>query len=421
MAKVYEVNKHFYAPTPIALDSIKSNPRTSQTDMVEFYEYSADKDEVGTLLLLGQIYYEGYSGSAVDYKLAKHYFERASAAGAANADGYLGEMHLYGLGVPKDPKRAFKYFRKGTKGNSPIAKNGLGILYRDGIEVQQDLNEALKLFIQAADDGLAEAQYNAGCLLHKLHPLTHDDKSMAYLAQAFHQGYVLAQFEMAKRNMNNLMLCMFNVILLRTVVENGPEMLLFEEAYQDYKEGDPEVALSKYIFLADHGHQMAQFNAAKILLEAKSYRRAMVYLHRSANQGNVQARLQFGDLFYYGHGLPRPDLITAFLAYKEAFAKNSPQASFNLAYMYQHGLGVPKDLLLARRFYDSAVAFGSKRMPEAWLPVSLAILWMQIREFRSSFFNFRYWSLLITFALMLGTLRFFLARLRPRRHHQAIQ
>ena len=52
---------------------------------------------------------------------------------------------------------------------------------------------------------------------------------------------------------------------------------------------------------------------------------------------------------------------------------SSARARFNLAWMYEHGLGVTKDLKEAARLYESALE------PEkgAWLPGFLALMWLQ--------------------------------------------
>ena len=67
------------------------------------------------------------------------------------------------------------------------------------------------------------------------------------------------------------------------------------------------------------------------------------------------------------------DLELAAEAYLRAKGKRSAQAMFNLAFMHQQGLGMPKDLFLAKRYYDEALAADS----DAALPVTLALtgLW----------------------------------------------
>ncbi len=49
---------------------------------------------------------------------------------------------------------------------------------------------------------------------------------------------------------------------------------------------------------------------------------------------------------------------------------------FNLGYMYEHGLGLPKDLHLAKRHYDQAL----DTEPAAALPVTLALTSLWLRQ-----------------------------------------
>lgn len=77
-------------------------------------------------------------------------------------------------------------------------------------------------------------------------------------------------------------------------------------------------------------------------------------------------------------------MITAYLAYKEAYSKNNPQASFNLGFMYERGLGIPQDLYLARRYFDAAGTMDTKNFAEAWFPVQLAIIGLGFREVKGN-------------------------------------
>jgi SEL1 protein len=56
--------------------------------------------------------------------------------------------------------------------------------------------------------------------------------------------------------------------------------------------------------------------------------------------------------------------------------QQNPQAMFNLGYMYEHGLGLPKDLHLAKRHYDQAL----DTEPAAALPVTLALMGLWLRQ-----------------------------------------
>lgn len=57
--------------------------------------------------------------------------------------------------------------------------------------------------------------------------------------------------------------------------------------------------------------------------------------------GNIFARVKTGDYHFYGFGIKR-DYLTAAVHYNLAANQQSAQAMFNLAYMYEYGLGIPK-------------------------------------------------------------------------------
>lgn len=64
--------------------------------------------------------------------------------------------------------------------------------------------------------------------------------------------------------------------------------------------------------------------------------------------GNAFARVKIGDYHYYGYGTKR-DYETAATHYSIAADKHhSAQAMFNLAYMYEHGLGIAQVMVLVQ-------------------------------------------------------------------------
>lgn len=72
----------------------------------------------------------------------------------------------------------------------------------------------------------------------------------------------------------------------------------------------------------------------------------------------------------------RPDYKKAATYYQVAAeSEQSAVAMFDLAYMYEHGFGIPRDLHLAKRYYDSALTTN----PEAYLPVNLSLLKLYVK------------------------------------------
>ncbi|GMG35677.1 unnamed protein product [[Candida] boidinii] len=188
--------------------------------------------------------------------------------------------------------------------------------------------------------------------------------------------------------------------------------------------GNGEMALIGYAMGAELGYESAQSSAAYLLyprvsfLEEKPYipvnrfKSALNYYLRSANQNNLDSAVFLGDMHYYGlkrrlpnnyssAALPSSDASKVSIdedkvkvstndtylipvdyskaanLYHKAANELSSQARFNLGYMYELGLGVPKDLHLAKRYYDLALT--SKK--EAYIPIQLSLFRLQLKFF----------------------------------------
>jgi TPR repeat protein len=66
----------------------------------------------------------------------------------------------------------------------------------------------------------------------------------------------------------------------------------------------------------------------------------------------------------------KPDYSKAALYYQVAAeSEHSAVAMYSLAYMHEHGFGLPRDLHLAKRYYDNALTTN----PSAYLPINLSL------------------------------------------------
>eukprot|EP00041_Stephanoeca_diplocostata_P024161 m.605447 g.605447 ORF g.605447 m.605447 type:complete len:297 (-) comp22464_c0_seq23:660-1550(-) len=191
--------------------------------------------------------------------------------------------------------------------------------------------------------------------------------------------------------------CELAVGLFKNVAERGSWSKLFSTAYDAYDEdGDVASAALIYMFLGELGYEMAQNNAAFLLDEMVdaddddtihallfgrngSLARALTNWQRSAGQGSAgqgytTARLKIGDYYYYGHAVER-DYAAAAHEYKLAADASNAQAMFNLGWMHEYGVGLPVDLFLAKRFYDSA----AEASADAKLPSTIALAILQAK------------------------------------------
>merc|ERR1719430_1110329 len=171
--------------------------------------------------------------------------------------------------------------------------------------------------------------------------------------------------------------CPTAVELYKNVAERGKWGERMMEAHTDYRRGRYDEALMKYLLLAELGYEVAQSNAAYIMDRKETelyspeemWKRALVYWSRAAAQGYSAARVRLGDYFYYGWGTDI-DYETAASHYRIASEQqNNAQAMFNLGYMHELGLGMKRDIHLAKRFYDMA----AETSVDAKVPVALAL------------------------------------------------
>ncbi|KAF8560953.1 hypothetical protein P879_10238 [Paragonimus westermani] len=153
-------------------------------------------------------------------------------------------------------------------------------------------------------------------------------------------------------------------------------------AHAAYRAQRYDEAIVTYLLLAELGYEVAQSNVAFMLEEGKVtvidksefHARAFVQWQRSAAQGSTSSRVKLGDYYYYGWGT-EVNYAKAAQQYRIASeVHHNSQAMFNLAYMHEQGLGLKRDIHLAKRYYDLA----AESSLDAKIPVTLALLKLSV-------------------------------------------
>ncbi|KAG0225562.1 ERAD-associated protein [Actinomortierella wolfii] len=334
---------------------------------------------------------------------------------AGIAAALLGKMYWRGEGFEADEKKALEWFQRGEILENPIALNGLGAMYRDGAAgLPKDLEKAKGYFIKSAATGNTEAHVNYGrLLLLEADPAAHVKARISFenaaKAHSFEAFYYLG--DMYQHGIGGVTNCERAATYFKIVTERGDwDDELLPSAFKAYQEGDIESAAIGYLMAADRGIEVGQSNfawiidrelptsyylsllasrsasqmAAKLALAESPLSRlgspsrllemALVYWTRSANQGDVDARIKMGDYYFVGIGT-EADHVKARMCYQDAENFNSPLAFWNLGWMYENGIGVVKDFFMAKKYYDLALAHN----PQAYLPVSLSLFKLNMR------------------------------------------
>ena len=103
--------------------------------------------------------------------------------------------------------------------------------------------------------------------------------------------------------------------------------------------------LNDVIARGNAGDGDACFDVAEFFYSQKEYEQAFLWNKKSAEceVPNPNAFFNLGYAYQYGEGTEM-DLFAAFEAYEKAAALGLPQAMNNLAYFYESGIAVPRDL-----------------------------------------------------------------------------
>ncbi len=176
--------------------------------------------------VMGSHYEYGYGGVTVNYPQAAYWYRQAADQGYADAQFNLGWLYENGLGVGKDNDRAKVWYQKAAdqgnlgaqsglqrlqsqqnpsertassspspittpqeQGLTPAEENERGDRYFYGRGVDQDYVKAMEWYRKAADQGLADGQYNVGVLYENGWGVTKDiDQAKVWYQKSADQG-----------------------------------------------------------------------------------------------------------------------------------------------------------------------------------------------------------------------------------------
>jgi len=121
-------------------------------------------------------------------------------------------------------------------------------------------------------------------------------------------------------------------------------------------------AADLYRKAAAQGNEKAMYNLGYIYLNGQGINQdvatAKQWFQKSAEKGLAAAQLEIALIYYDGPAGSQKDDALAFKWLTLAAKQDNPQAEFDLAYLYQHGKGVPQDVPQATQWYEKAAGHG---------------------------------------------------------------
>jgi TPR repeat protein len=280
---------------------------------------------------------------------------KAAEQGLTFAQNRVGWLYQKGIGIPRDDAKAEKWYRRAAQRGYAQAQFNLGWMYEKGEGVSQDSAEAAKWYRKAAEQG---EEIVAQLKLDKMSSTSLTDEDIIKTAK---QGMRFAQNRLGWMYQHGI-----------GVHQNDAEAVKWYQkaAEKGYAQAQLHLGL---MYENGKGVPRDSAEAAKWFRKAaeqsdeilapsrreKPDSSSITDILKAAQHGLTFAQNSLGWLYQKGIGIPR-DEAKALKWYKKAADKGFAEAQFNLGSMYENGKGVPRDDVEAAKWYRKAAEQGEE-------------------------------------------------------------
>lgn len=340
-------------------------------------------------LFIGYIYHNE-STALCNYRLAIEYYHKAiEYDDNATAYNNLAIMYMNGLGIEKDEKKAFEYMLKAHEKGSDLATANLANFYRSGIGCEVDHKKAFELLNEVKD------KENNVYYLQQLFAIQKDNKEYDKAIETCKKG-----IKIGDKYLKLLLINLYKKIYDKEIIYSDQTITkekiyeLCNELYQEgieltktdkYKEKFLENSLLNYSrdFINERrkvtdskayafSKMVGNKNFADIYKEINIdewyYRAVLGYVifneldnkpdrhNYILNQSNISYSnidYMIGRKYEIGYKV-EVNLKNAFKYYEKAISNGHPMAYSRLAYFYEKGIYVEKDIRKAKEYHTIA-------------------------------------------------------------------
>ncbi len=280
-----------------------------------------------------------------DYNLAETFILREKAKeGDPFAQHELGIRYILGIGVPIDSVKAAEWIGLAASKNLPAANFNYGIMLSNGIGVEWNPFKAFKNFKISAESGMEQGQYILG-LMYTDNLIVNKNLEEAYkwLKKSADRGFKEAKLVLAELKKNG--------------IDFGDDSLKNEIQDDQLMQNSNSLPLSEYNldFLDFKSDTLSEAEERKYLnkiLTSKNYEiKKMLNINSEKVLGEIKDTTALGLINF-------------------AAMSGSPEALMINAKLYQQGIGIKQNKILAAANYLKAYRLGSYKAAEALLKIS---------------------------------------------------
>ena len=309
----------------------------NKAEAYKWYRKAAEQGHAYAQTWVGRYLEEGLGGILKDEYEAVEWYRKAAEQGNDAAQYDLAVCFYNGIGIAEDKVKAFELFRKVAEQGNSQAQNWVGGYLQEGLGgIDKNEQEAIIWFGKAAEQGLADAQYNlANCLSNSP---AYENKLQAYqwYKKSAEQGCAAAQ------NMVGLYL------------SNG-----WDNVTKNEKE-----AVKWFKKAAEQGYDVAQHHLGECLFYGKGIAEdkaeAYKWLKKSAEQGHAAAQYHLACCLNIGEGVTKNE-EEAYKWLKKSAEQGHAAAQYHLACCLNNGEGVTKNEEEAYKWLKKAAEQGHEK------------------------------------------------------------
>ncbi|EJW03914.1 hypothetical protein EDEG_01792 [Edhazardia aedis USNM 41457] len=380
----------------------------SQTDLENSFEDFVNLVDAGDAKAQS-FFLSNIESGKIEPAKYENILKKLSKEGNAKASAVLGEMFYEGRGVQKCPATAMHYFSRGVMLKDPVCLNGMGKIYYKNL----NYGKAKNYFEEASKNGSLEASYRLYKLYRDVYSL--EQMGIIYLINSANKGYLPAIYAYA---MKFYQLKQFKeaIQFFGGICDQSLYVMsILDLAEKYFLMDDVRTSLIYLMFCAEYGSTFAMKNILYLLNSYKDRLQKELngimdvnslifrFNRNIADMGYKTHIIELGNCYFYGIGTEK-SYEDAFAFYLSASMDKNSEGAYSVSYMYEHGLGIAKNLNQAFKYIKLAYLFDEKAYIVVW--VIYIKLW--IKYFFSLIFGSSTNGLIFTVLVGMIGLRVFL-------------
>jgi TPR repeat protein len=268
-----------------------------------------------------------------DEKLAYELFRKSAEQGYSPAQYSLGVCYEIEQGIVGHQHEAIKWYRQAAEQGYIHAKVNIGTCYERGIGVAEDYQLAMKFYKEAADAFDLTALWSIGRLYERGYGVAADINTAKYwYSMAKNLGSMDAMVVRAQR-------------LVR--MDNYVDQQMGMDYYRDASKQKDVDAIRELGFIYRHG--------LSIWIEPQWLAARQCFI-TGAGLGDAASQNELGMIYLEGKGNMMPSQAIEY--FRKAAARQFAPALCNLGFCYENGVGIDKDLHMAKWWYEQAADLG---------------------------------------------------------------